>query len=140
MPGVRDAMRFEQVERFLASGMGVSEWCALNKVANSTLYAWMNRYRKSEPSADLSNQQKRKETTDWIRFSREELAGSVALALKQPALTGCGLMAQDAQVLHRKDTPAQPYITVAFADASVTIPSGCKDSDIEAVIKAVRYL
>lgn len=117
MSNARDRIRFEQVERFLASGMGVSEWCALNNVANSTLYDWMSRYRNSEPSADLSNHQKRKETTEWIKFSREELANSVALALKQPPDSTLV-----AQVPHQKDTES-PWVSRRLDSLSPMLPA-----------------
>lgn len=38
-----------RIERCLASAMTVKEWCALNKVAESSSYKWMARFRKKDP-------------------------------------------------------------------------------------------
>ena len=65
-PENRRRMRFEQVERFLSSGMRVSEWRVLNKVSESVLYAWMARYRGTELEADIDSAQKCKRTSGWI--------------------------------------------------------------------------
>lgn len=37
------------IERCLAADMTVKEWCALNKVAESSLYKWMARFREEDP-------------------------------------------------------------------------------------------
>lgn len=38
-----------RIERCLAADMTVKEWCALNKVAESSLCKWMARFREEEP-------------------------------------------------------------------------------------------
>lgn len=38
-----------RIERCLAADMTVKEWCALNKVAESSLYKWMARFREEDP-------------------------------------------------------------------------------------------
>ena len=38
-----------RIERCLAADTTVREWCRLNKVAESSLYSWMARFREEEP-------------------------------------------------------------------------------------------
>lgn len=34
-----------RIERCLASGMAIGEWCSLNKVSRSSLYRWLAVFR-----------------------------------------------------------------------------------------------
>ena len=38
-----------RIERCLAADMTAKEWCALNKVAESSLRKWTTRFREEEP-------------------------------------------------------------------------------------------
>ena len=38
-----------RIERCLAADMTAKEWCALNKVAESSLCKWTTRFREEEP-------------------------------------------------------------------------------------------
>lgn len=139
-------MRFEQVKRYLASGMSVVEWCKLNHVAESTLYAWMQRYRGSELETELSATQCAKETTRWIKLTREELAREKALACTGSAPTSTSLISSadnSSQTLVGvlANIPTQPpTITVSKNSALVSIPAGAAQSDIVNVLQAVSCL
>lgn len=53
MPTNGDAARrdmwAERIERCLASGMAIGEWCSLNKVNKSRPYRWLAIFREEEP-------------------------------------------------------------------------------------------
>ena len=69
--------RREQVERCLAAGMTVKEWCELNHVSKSTMYYWMERLRKEEP--DLFGDPT---CGEWIEMSRGSIAARTALTVR----------------------------------------------------------
>lgn len=64
----------EIIERCLSSGLPVNRWCELNKVAPSTLYSWMAKFRKEE--AELFES---RNTSEWIEITKEKLAANMAL-------------------------------------------------------------
>ncbi len=160
-PEERKAMRFGQVERYLASDMSVKQWCKLNRVGESTLYTWMQRYRKDkgEQTEELDARQKSKATSGWIELSREALAASVALAPAtakagsenatepsgEPACLGgrCGVEANEALAYARAKSPGTDggrMIAVGLNGARVGIPPGSDGRDIRAVLEAVACL
>lgn len=147
-PIARRSMRFEQVKRFLASDMTVSQWCSLNGVGESTLYAWMSRYRGSELEDDLSAVQKRKGTASWIELSRSELASEVALAIANEPGVLPGRRGEDSLPVAHRDAPVQrhtgvvqpPLIAAAINGVVISVPTGCAVSDIAAVLKAASML
>ena len=75
----------EIIERCLCSGLPINRWCELNKVAPSTLYSWMAKFRKEE--AELFESQN---TSEWIEITKEKLGLSVALThpTKDTAVVG----------------------------------------------------
>ena len=77
-PEQRRAMRRGQVERRLATTLSIKDWCVLNKVPESTMYAWMARFRKEEP--ELFGQPN---TSEWVEISRESIAARTALAKRE---------------------------------------------------------
>ena len=75
------AMRREQIERWLAAdGMGVVEWCKLNRMATSTFYLWLNRFREEEPEVFGERPAK-----GWIEVAKQAKKDSVALAVGNAA-------------------------------------------------------
>ena len=72
------AMCREQIERWLAAdGMGVVEWCRLNRMATSSFYLWLNRFREEEPEVFGGRPAK-----GWIEVSKHAKKDSVALEFK----------------------------------------------------------
>ena len=127
-------MRREQIERFLASSSTVSEWCALNKVSESTLYKWMAYFREMEPESFGSGNASR-----WIEVSRTELSASTALAVKagmpaRPAAVNARQAGQVAPVI------ASPAITARVNGVELSIPPGAAESDVAAVMRAAAAL
>ena len=143
-PQARRNMRFEQVERFLASGMQITKWCKLNDMSSSTLYMWLKRYRENEDqrAAEIDEIQKNKQTTEWIELTREDLAQSVALAPVIPDVTPVAAPSikepplQESVVSH--DRPA--CISLFMNGVHMGIPPGTHASDITCVLQAVAHL
>ena len=132
----KDNMRFEHVQRFLASGMKVSEWCKLNGIANSTLYSWMARCRKTELSDNLSVKQKSKATSKWIEISRKDLTDSSALVLA-PNPPTTRLRSFPASL---EDRATLQNIGVHINGAYIAIAPGTARADIEVVCQVVSAL
>lgn len=119
-------MRREQVERCLATTMTVKDWCRLNKVPESTMYAWMARFRKEDPGMfdDLR-------AGEWIELSRGAIAGRTAIERAPAAPSGTA--------------PADPggprgAIVVRVNGADVAVPPGADEHDVAAVLRAVASL
>lgn len=137
-------MHFGQIERYLASGMPVGEWCKLNKVARSTFYVWLSRYRCNSGHAATSDREsassalKCGQTTEWISLTREELRGA-------SAIVKAGSEARPAAPTPVTAPPAPSprpahVIVVSVNGADVSIPEGCDPSHISSVLSAVAKL
>lgn len=127
-------MRREQIERFLASSSTVSEWCALNKVSESTFYKWMAYFREVEPESFGSGSASR-----WIEVSRTELAASTALAVTadMPASPAIASARQTEQAT----SPIAPAaITARVNGVELSIPPGTMEFDVAAVMRAAASL
>lgn len=127
-------MRREQIERFLASSSTVSEWCALNKVSESTFYKWMAYFREMEPESFGSGSASR-----WIEVSRTELSASTALAVKagtpaSPAIASARQAGKAASAI------APAAITARVNGVELSIPPGSAESDVAAVMRAAATL
>lgn len=120
------AMRREQIERWLAAdGMGVVEWCKLNRMATSTFYLWLNRFREEEPEVFGERPAK-----GWIEVAKQAKKDSVALAVGNAAgVQGKG----QASPAHAGPEP----ITVSVGGAVISIPAGSGAAEIAAVIGVV---
>lgn len=127
------AMRREQIERWLAcDGMGVVEWCKLNRMATSTFYLWLNRFREEEPEVFGERPAK-----GWVEVARQNRKDSVALAVNGSS----DAITPDKASKQRKPAPSadgrpEP-ITVSAGGAVVSIPAGSGAAEIAAVIGAV---
>lgn len=127
-------MRREQIERFLASSSTVSEWCALNKVSESTFYKWMAYFREVEPESFGSGNASR-----WIEVSRAELSASTALAVK--AGTPASPAIASARQTEQAASPIAPAaITARVNGVELSIPPGAMESDVAAVMRAAASL
>lgn len=62
-----------RVERCLAADMTVKEWCALNKVAESSLYKWIARFREEDPDRFP---RRLSEASSWMKVTRRGVAVS----------------------------------------------------------------
>ncbi len=120
------AMRREQIERWLAAdGMGVAEWCRLNRMATSTFYLWLKRFREEEPEVFGERPAK-----GWIEVAKQAKKDSVALAVGNAAgAQGKG----QASPAHAGPEP----ITVSIGGAVISIPAGSGAADIENAVRAV---
>lgn len=140
----REQMRC-QVERLLATDLGVTEWCSRNNVPKQTMYYWLTYFAEHEPALFGGNQNivdssKRR----WVESTRKNMAASKALVTTRPA-----------EVLIVDSAPPKtaesitPYedlglstdiICVDIRGAHVTIPAGTERTDIEKVIGVVASL
>ena len=65
-----------RIERCLASGMAIGEWCSLNKVNKSSLYRWIAVFRDDEPGRFSS---RNAETSGWVKVTRDGIAAAKAI-------------------------------------------------------------
>ena len=126
-------MRREQVERCLSADMTIKEWCALNKVPASTMYAWMARFREEEPELFGGPN-----AGGWIELTRESIAGRAALAKRgdaPPPGTTPGPVppAPDAG-------PQAHAVVVRMNGADVIVPEGASGPHVASVLRAVASL
>ena len=56
--------------------MTVKEWCALNRVAESSLYKWIARFREEDPDRFL---RRSSEVSSWMKVTRRGIADAVAI-------------------------------------------------------------
>ena len=131
-PEQRRSIRRDQVERCLATDMTVKEWCALNKVPRSTMYAWMARFREEEPDLFAGPNAGR-----WIEISKGAIASKTALA-PVDQLAGGGRPAPIAED-EGAYVPSAP-IVVHINGADVVVPSGADDAHMQSVLRAVAAL
>lgn len=128
----------EIIERCLRSGLPVNRWCELNKVAPSTLYSWMAKFRKEE--AELFESQN---TSEWIEITKEKLGLSVALtqSTKDTAVVGThAILKASNPEKHQAPTQSAPDIRARIGSVEISITSGSEQADIEAVFKAAMSL
>ena len=129
-PLERRKLRREQVEQCLASSMTIEDWCRLNRIAESTMYRWMARFRDEEP--ELFG---KPAASQWIELSREAIAAQTALAPKPQSPPAAAQPCPDR-------SPAGPPspIIVHVNGADVAVPPGSADAHIASVLRAVAAL
>lgn len=69
-------MRAGRIERCLAADMTVKERYALNKVAESSLYKWMARFREEDPDRFP---RRSSEASSWMKVTRPGIADAAAI-------------------------------------------------------------
>lgn len=128
----------EIIERCLSSGLPVNRWCKLNKIAPSTLYSWMARFRKEE--AELFEG---RNTSEWIEITKEKLAANIALT---PTTEGGVILdarkepETNSSIKHQSTTQSTPIICARIGGVELSISPGSIQADIEAVFKAAISL
>ena len=149
---VRERRR-RQVEQLVASGMGVDQWCKLNKVSKAALYYWMGVFKESDP--DIFGGYAIAHAGDgkrsWYEHVRKALKASTAIERARPhgvsanAANAPAFAVVDAASLAgaaggSADSAAAAPITVRMRGIAVDVPSGCGAADITAVLQAVASL
>lgn len=132
-PEERRRSRFEQIERFLASGMRASHWCGLNGMNSSTFYMWLSKYREEQMSRQLDELQGKKATTEWISLSRQELKEQTALAVRENPPASEPAPGPCAQA-------PEPSIGIRLNGAVLSVPAGARREDIANALAAVASL
>jgi hypothetical protein len=131
--------RRTQVERLLASDMGVREWCELNHLSRSAMYRWLALFADTEPElfgggANIDDRTKH----GWLETTRLSMGKSHALS---PATSG-GFMLIDVSELEAGEPVARGIegeagsIMVALGRVTIAIPPGCAQVDIAHVLQA----
>lgn len=131
-----------QVERLLATDMTVAEWCKANKKSESAMFRWIGYFADHEPELFGGAQNVAdRDGCKWIMKTRENMRASTALAAPVPQ----AFVRIDAAALAAEPTPpsaigSEPAITVALNGAEVSVPAGCGEARIAAVLMAVASL
>lgn len=134
-----------QVERLLATDMTVKEWCEANRKSESAMFRWIGYFADHEPELFGGAQNiADRDGCKWIAKTRENMRASTALAAPAAEAPGAfvridagGLAAEPAKPASRR---AWPAITVALNGAEVSVPAGCDEACIGAVLRAVASL
>ena len=85
----RRDMRAGRIERCLASGMAIGEWCSLNKVSKSSLYRRLAVFRDERLGRFAG---KNSEAFGWVAAMRDGIAATKAVV---PAVSAAGQAAAD---------------------------------------------
>ena len=117
-----------RIERCLAADTTVREWCRLNKVAESSLYSWMARFREEEPDRFP---RRSSEASGWIKLTRGGMADAKAIV---PAAKAAG----PAGAPPAAGAPLP--IRALVGRAELAIPAGSAESDIAAAMRAAASL
>lgn len=113
-------MRAGRIERCLAADMTVKERYALNKVAESSLYKWMARFREEDPDRFP---RRSSEASSWMKVTRPGIADAAAIV----AAPGGGVAVSDPPRLQGGSERAQG-------------PAGAAEADIAAAMRAAASL
>lgn len=127
-------MRREQVERCLSTTMTIKDWCALNGVAESTMYAWMARFRKEEPELFGAGN-----ASEWIEVTREAISARTALATVDGPSHAAAVPAAAGGMPQERASDA-PAVTVRVNGAEVVVPEGVGQGHLASVLRAVASL
>ena len=130
-PQERKSMRRSQVERCLSADMTIKDWCALNKIPESTMYFWMARFRDEEPEMFGAPA-----AGDWIELTREAISARTALAVPGSSAPGTPLPAPG----EGSGIPACAAVVVRLNGAEVVVPDGASQAHVAAVLGAVAGL
>lgn len=120
-----------RIERCLASGMAIGEWCSLNKVNKSSMYRWLAVFRDEDPGRFGG---KNSETSEWVKVTRQGIAEAKAIV---PA-AGAADPAEEAPASW-SPSAASP-IRALVGRVELAIPAGSAESDIAAAMRAAASL
>ena len=128
-----------RIERCLAADMTIKEWCTLNKVAESSLYKWMARFREEDPDRFP---RRSSEASNWIKMTRCGMSDAVAIVPAAGAAE-VGEAAECAHAAHAKE-PARAGdalpIRALVGRVELAIPAGSSEVDIAATMRAAASL
>ena len=125
-----------RIERCLASGMAIGEWCSLNKVNKSSLYGWLAVFRDEEPGRFAG---KNSETTGWVKVTRQGIADAKAIVpAAGPAAQGAADPAEEGA--ERKGPSSPLPIRALVGRVELAIPAGAAEADIAAAMRAAASL
>lgn len=123
----------DKIERCLSSGLSNAEWCRLNRVALSTFYYWVRRFRKEEPGLFMTFN-----TSEWIEITKESRAARTAMV---PTTKASHDLVGAVMTTIENTTPQQnPVICARINGVELSIAAGCAQKDIEAVFQAANIL
>ena len=143
--GSRDLWR-TRCEQLIASGMRVHEWCDLNHVSSSSMYDWLRRFRREDPS--MFGGVGLPEGMEgcghgWYEAFRRAYADAHAI-VPQPRRTPAASFAvvDTAGLAAGRAAPASgaAAITVTIGAATVSCPDGCDAATLATVLRAVSAL
>ena len=129
-----------RIERCLADDMTVKEWCALNKVAESSLYKWMARLREEDPDRFP---RRSSEASNWMKVTRGGMSDAVAIVPAAGAARVDGAAKCCAGVAHAQGPAgagAPLPIRALVGRVELAIPAGAAESDIAAAMRAAASL
>lgn len=123
-----------RIERCLAADMTVKEWCSLNKVAESSLYKWMARFREEDPERFP---RRSSETSNWMKVTRRGIADAAAIV---PAASVEA--AEPADAVRAQCSAAGPAapIRALVGRVELAIPADAAEADIAAAMRAAASL
>ena len=120
-----------RIERCLASGMAISEWCSLNKVNKSSMYRWLAVFREEEPGRFGG---KNSETSGWMKVTRQGIVAAKAIV---PAASA----ADPAEEAPASGVPsAAAPIRALVGRVELAIPAGSAEADIASAMRAAASL
>lgn len=147
----RRNMWTDRIERCLASGMTIKEWCRLNHVCPSSLYKWMARFREEEPGRFP---RRSSVAANWIEITRGGIADSRAIVPadtqnRELEAARTGLCRSDAKT--RCNTGCEPHgrnfdssaaqpIRALVGYIELAIPPGSAECDIASAMRAAATL
>lgn len=126
-----------RIERCLASGMSVKEWCRLNKVAESSLYSWMARFREEEPDRFP---RRSSEASGWIKVTRGGIADAKAIVPAAPAAGSAEAPVTTAPTAPSSVAAGAAPIRALVGRVELAIPAGAAQADIAAAMRAAATL
>ena len=141
--GSRDFWR-TRCEQLVASGMKVHEWCAINHVHAASMYAWLKRFHREDPS--MFGGIGLPEGMDgyghgWYEAVRRAYAEAHAIVPQRLSASPFAVV-DAADVAPRGQAPAAggAGITVTIGAATVACPVGCDGPTLATVLRAVSAL
>ena len=140
--GSRDFWR-TRCEQLVASGMKVHEWCAINHVHAASMYAWLKRFHREDPS--MFGGIGLPEGMDgyghgWYEAVRKAYAEAHAIVPRRLSASSFAVV-DAADVAPRGQAPAGGAdITVTIGAATVACPVGCDAGTLATVLGAVSAL
>ena len=129
-------------EQLIGSGMKVHEWCALNHVHAASMYEWLKRFHREDPS--MFGGIGLPEGMDgyghgWYEAVRKAYAEAHAIVPRR--LSASFAVVDAADVAPRGQAPATGGdITVTIGAATVACPVGCDADTLAVVLGAVSAL